>query len=76
MSSSLEGKTNMIAAKQSRQKQRVTIKFLRSKRKTALNISRTLNQVYGDVAVNNSTVTRWVKPINDGQEESGESGLG
>ena len=69
MSSSLEGKTGMIAPKQSRQKQRVVIAFLLSEGETAQNISRRLKQVYGDVAIDYSTVTKWVKRINDGQEE-------
>ena len=40
MSSSLEGKTGMIAPKQPRQKQRVVIEFLLSEGETAQNISR------------------------------------
>ena len=75
MSSSLEGKTNVIAAKQSRQKQRV-VEFLLSEGETALSISRSLKQVYGDDAVDYSSVTGWVKQINDGQEEPAGSGLG
>ena len=55
MSFSLEGKTGMIAPKQSRQKQRVVIEFLLSEGKTAENISRRLKQVYGDGAMNYST---------------------
>ena len=73
MSSSLEGKTGMIAPNQSRQKQRVVIEFLVSEGETAQNISRRLKQVYGDGAIDYSTVTRWVKRINDGQEETAES---
>ena len=68
MSSLLEGKTGMIAPKQSRQKQRVVIEFLLSEGETAHNISRRLNQVYDDGAIDYSTVTRWVKQINNGQE--------
>ena len=75
MSSSLEGKTGMIAPKQSRQKQKIVIEFLLSEGETAQNISRRLNQVYGDGAIDYSTVTRWVKRINDGQEEPAESDL-
>ena len=67
MSSLLEGKTGMIAPKQSLQKQRVVIKFLLSEGETAQNICRRLKQVYGDGARDYSTVTRWVKQINDGQ---------
>ena len=74
MSSLLEGKIGMIAPKQSRQKQRVVIEFLLSEGDTAAqNISRRLKQVYGDGAIHYSTVTRWVKRINDGQEEPAES---
>ena len=78
MSSSLEGKTGMIAPKQSRQKQRVVIEFLLSEGQymfmfSAQNISRKLKQVYGDGAIDYSTVTWWVKQINDRQEESAES---
>ena len=73
MYSSLKDKTGMIAPKQSRQKQRVVIKFLLSKGETDQNISRRLKQVYGDGAIDYSTVTRWVKRINDGQEEPAES---
>ena len=75
MSSSLEGKTDIIAPKQSRQKQRVVIEFLLSEGETAQNISRRLKQLYGDSAIDYSTVTRWVKRINDGQEEPAESDL-
>ena len=39
---------------------------------TASNISRRLKQLYGDVVGDNSTLTRWVKRINDGQEKLGE----
>ena len=39
------------------------------------NISRRLKQVYGDGAIDYSTVTRWVKRINDGQKEPAESDL-
>ena len=42
VSSSLGGKTGMIVAKQSRQKQRVVIEFLLSEGETALNVSRRL----------------------------------
>ena len=73
ISSSLEGKTGMIAPKQFRQKQRVVIKFLLSEGEIAQNISRRLKQVYGDGAVDYSIVKRWVKQINDGQEEPAES---
>ena len=69
MSSLLEGKTGMIAPKQSRQKQRIDIEFLPPEGETAQNISRRLKQVYGDSAIDYSTVTRWVKQINNGQEE-------
>ena len=58
MSSLLEGKTGMIAPKQSRQKKRVLIEFLQSERETAQNISRRLKQVSGDGAIDYSTVTR------------------
>ena len=75
MSSLLEGKTGMIAPKQSRQKKRVVIEFLLSKGETAQNISRRLKQVYGDGAIDYSTVTRWVKQINDGQEKPAENDL-
>ena len=75
MSSSLEGKTGMIAPNQSRQKQRVVIQFRLSEGETAQNISRRLKQVYGDGAIDYSTVTRWVKQINHKQEESAESDL-
>ena len=69
MSSSLEGKTDMIAPKQFRQKQRIVIEFLLLKGETAQNISRRLKHVYGNDAIDCSTVTRWVKQINYGQEE-------
>ena len=75
MSSSLESKTGMIATNQSQQKQRVVTEFLLSNGETARNISRRLKQVYGDGAIDYSTVTRWVKQINNGQEEPGESDL-
>ena len=73
MSCSLEGKTGMIAPKQSQQKQRVVIEFLVSEGQTAQNISRRLKQVYGDGAIDYSTVMRSVKQINDGQKEPTES---
>ena len=76
MSSSLEGKTGMIAPKQSRQEQRVVIEFLLSEGETAQNISkRRLKQVYGDGVIDYSIVTRWVKRIHDGQKEPAESNL-
>ena len=75
MSSSLEGKTGMIAPKHSRQKQRVIIEFLLLEGEKAQNISRRLKQVCGDNAIDYSTVTRWVKRINDGQKEPAESDL-
>ena len=75
MSSLLEGKTGMIAPKQSWWKQRVAIEFLLSQGETAQNISRRLKQVYGDGAVDYNTVTRWVKRINDGQKEPTKSDL-
>ena len=75
MSSSLKSKTGIIAPKQSRQKQRIVIEFLLSERETAQNISRRLKQVYGDGAIDYSTVTRCVKRINKGQEEPDESDL-
>ena len=65
----------MIAPKQSRLKQRVVMEFLLSEGETAQNTSTRLKQVYGDGAIDYSTVTRWVKRINDGQEEPAESGL-
>ena len=75
MSSSLEGKAGMIAPKQSRQKQRVVIEFLLLEGETAQNICRRLKQMYSDGAIDYSTVTRWMKRINDGQEEPAESDL-
>ena len=75
LSSSLEGKTGMIAPKQSRQKQRVVIELLLSEGETAQNISKRLKQAYGDGAVDYNTMTRWVKRINGGQEEPAESDL-
>ena len=75
MSSSLGGKTGLIAPKQSRQKQKVVIEFLLSEGETAQNISRRLKQMYGDGAIDYSIVTRWMKQINDGQEKPVESDL-
>ena len=75
MSSSLESKTGMIAPKQSRQKQKVVIEFLPWREKSAPTISRRLKQVHGDGAIDYNTVTRWVKRINHGQEETAESDL-
>ena len=46
-----------------------------SERETAQNISRRLKQVYGDYAIDYSTVMRWMKRINDEQEEPAESDL-
>ena len=74
MSSLLKGKTGMIAPVQSQQKQRVVIEFLLLERETAQNTCRTLKQVYGDSVIDYSTVMRWVKQINDGQEAA-ESNL-
>ena len=48
MPSLLEGKTSMMAPKQSRQKKRVVIELLLSKGETTQNIRRKLKQVYGD----------------------------
>ena len=58
MSSSLEGKTDIIIPKQSRQKQRVVIEFLLSEGETAQKISRRLKQVYGDGAIDYSRVSQ------------------
>ena len=58
MSYSLEGKTGMIAPKQSWQKKRVVIKFLLSEGETAQNISRRPKQMHGDGAIDYNTVTR------------------
>ena len=59
--SSLKGKTGMIAPKQSQQKQRVIIEFILSEEETAQNISRRQKQMYGDGAIDYSTVARCVK---------------
>ena len=75
MSSLLEGKTGIIAPKPSQQKQRVVVKFLMFEGETAQNICRRLKQVYGDGVIDYSTVTRWVKQIDDRQEEPAESDL-
>ena len=69
MSFSLKGKTGIITPKQSQQKQKVVIEFLLSEEETAQNISRRLKRVYGDGVIDYSTVMRWVKQINDGQEK-------
>ena len=74
MSSLFEGETDMIASKQSQQKQRVVIEFLMSEGETAQNISKRLKQVY-DGAIDYSTVTRCVKRINDEQKEPAGSDL-
>ena len=74
MFSLLEGKTGIIAPKQSRQKQRV-VEFLLLEGETAQNISRRIKQVYVDGVIDLSTVTRWVKGINDVQEELAKSDL-
>ena len=57
MSSSLEGKTDMIAPKQSWHKQRAVIEFLLLEGETTQNISRKLKKVYGDSAIDYKTVT-------------------
>ena len=75
MSSSLEDKAGLITLKTSRQKQRVVIEFLLSEGETALDISRKMNQVYGDNTIDYSTVMTCVKQSNDGLEESGKSKL-
>ena len=73
MSSSLKDKTGMITPNQSWKRQRIVIEFLLLEGKTAQNISRRLKQVYGESVIDYSTVTRWVKRINDRQEEPTES---
>ena len=65
----------MIAPKQFRQKQKVVIEFLLLEGETAQNIRGRLKQVYGDGMIDYSTTMRWVKQINDGQEEPAESNL-
>ena len=75
MSSLLDGEAGMTASNQSRQNQKVVTEFLQSEKERALNIHKGLTHVYGANAVDCSTVTRWVKRINDGQEEPGESDL-
>ena len=59
--SSLQCNTSIIATKQSLITQRNAIEFLLTKGETALNISRTQEQVYDDNMVDYNTVTRWVK---------------
>ena len=66
--SSLHCNTGIIAAEQSLITQRNVIEFLLTKGETALNISRTQEQVYDDNMVDYNTVTRWVKRINDRQK--------
>ena len=73
MSFWLEGKTGMVAPKQSRQKRKIVIEFLLSEGETAQNISRRLKQMYGDGAIDYSTMTRRVKQINGRQEEPAKS---
>ena len=53
-----KGKTDMITAKISWQKQRVVVEFLMLEGETALNISRRLKQVNGDNADDYSTVKK------------------
>ena len=61
MSFLLEGKTATITPKQSWQKQKFVVEFLLSEGERDQNKSRRLKQVYGDGAIDYSTVTRWVK---------------
>ena len=65
----------MMAPNQSRQKQRVVIEFRLLEEETAQNMSRRIKQLYGDGAIDYSTMTRRVKQIDDGQEEATESNL-
>ena len=68
MYSSLEVKNSMTATKKSWKSKRVVIEFLPTEEETALSISRRVKHVYGDKAVDYSTVMRWVKRINDEQK--------
>ena len=56
-------------------KTKVVIEFVLSEEETAQNISRSLKQVHGDGAIDYSTVMRWVKQINNGQDELAKSDL-
>jgi hypothetical protein len=46
-----------------RSKQRAVIEFLLAENESITNIHRRLTNVYGDMAVDNSTVSRWEKRL-------------
>ena len=54
----------MAAARETRTKQRAVIEFLFAEHEKITNIHRRLQHVYGDEAVDRSTVSRWVSRVS------------
>ena len=53
----------MESASDMRSKQRAVIEFLLAENETSESIHRRLRKVYGDMAVDKSTVSRWAKRL-------------
>ena len=58
----------MASVTEVRSKQKAVIKFLLAEKETVTNIHRRLRNVYGDLAVDKSTVSRWVKRLSSSEE--------
>jgi hypothetical protein len=54
-----------------RSKQRAIIEFLLAENKSITNIHRRLTNVYGDMAVDKSTVSRWAKRLASSDQGQG-----
>jgi transposase len=54
-----------------RSKQRAVIEFLLAENESITNIHRRLTNVYGDMAVDKSTVSRWVKRLASPEQGQG-----
>ena len=61
MIQSAAAKLKMAALQEVRQKQRAVIEFLVAEGETPLNIHKRLQNVYGDCAIDYSTVKRWAR---------------
>ena len=65
----------MAAPLEVRQKQRIVIEFLVSEGESPLNISKRLDNVFKNDAIDYSTVKRWVQRFKGGEEEMGKASV-
>ena len=68
MIQSAAAKFKMAALQEVHQKQRAVIEFLVAEGETPLNIHKRLQNVYGDCAIDYSTVKRWVRWVKESEE--------